>query len=110
MSMPYVWGGESDTTSSRYGPQAHGGYDCSGFVWRVFKLSNDPAGAQIGGRTAAAMANEIPRKQRIGFGAVEAGDLLFFYPPGISHVGIALGGGFFIQSSGQGVNVASLTE
>jgi cell wall-associated NlpC family hydrolase len=110
IGMPYVWGGESDTTSSRYGPQAHGGYDCSGFVWRVFKLSNDPAGAQIGGRTAAQMANEIPTSKRVGFGSIQAGDLLFFYPPGISHVGIALGSGFFIQSSGQGVNVASLTE
>ncbi len=50
-------------TSSTFGYQAHGGYDCSGFVWRVFKLSGNPAGARIGGRTAAQMAGEI-RKSR----------------------------------------------
>jgi cell wall-associated NlpC family hydrolase len=111
IGMPYVWGGESDTTSSRYGPQAHGGYDCSGFVWRVFKLSGDPAGAQIGGRTAAQMAGEIPKRERIAFGAVAPADLLFFGPPSnIGHVGIALSGDFMIQSSGQGVNVAPLFE
>jgi cell wall-associated NlpC family hydrolase len=110
IGMPYVWGGESDTTSSRYGPQAHGGYDCSGFVWRVFKLSGDPAGAQIGGRTAAAMAREIPKRQRIGFKRIKPADLLFFYPPGIGHVGIAMSRDFMIHSSSQGVYVAPLFE
>jgi cell wall-associated NlpC family hydrolase len=38
IGYPYVWGGESETTSSPYGPQVHGGFDCSGFVWRVYKL------------------------------------------------------------------------
>jgi cell wall-associated NlpC family hydrolase len=111
IGMPYIWGGESDTTSSSYGPQAHGGYDCSGFVWRVFKLSGDPAGAQIGGRTAAQMALEIPRKKRVAFGAIEPADLLFFGPPSnIGHVGIALSADFMIHSSSQGVYVAPLFE
>jgi cell wall-associated NlpC family hydrolase len=110
IGMPYVWGGESDTTSSRFGPQAHGGYDCSGFVWRVFKLSGDPAGARIGGRTAAAMAREIPRKKRVSFKSIEPADLLFFYPPGIGHVGIAMSRDFMIHSSSQGVYVAPLFE
>src|SRR3954470_11587965 len=78
IGMPYVWGGETDGVSSFYGYQAHGGYDCSGFVWRVFKLSGDPAGARIGGRTAAQMAGEIPRARRIRLADVRAGDLLFF--------------------------------
>jgi cell wall-associated NlpC family hydrolase len=111
IGMPYVWGGESDTTSSRYGPQAHGGYDCSGFVWRVFKLSGDPAGASIGGRTAAQMALEIPKRERVRFGAIEPADLLFFGPPSnIGHVGIALSRDFMIHSSSQGVYVAPLFE
>jgi cell wall-associated NlpC family hydrolase len=110
IGMPYVWGGESDTASSRYGPQAHGGYDCSGFVWRVFKLSGDPAGVGIGGRTAAAMAREIPKRRRVGFKRIRPADLLFFYPPGISHVGIALSRDFMIHSSSQGVYVAPLFE
>jgi cell wall-associated NlpC family hydrolase len=112
IGMPYVWGGETDTASgSRYGPQAHGGYDCSGFVWRVFKLSGDPAGARIGGRTAEAIAKEIPKRSRIRrFDAVEPGDLLFFDPPRISHVGIAMSRDFMIHSSSQGVYVAPLFE
>jgi cell wall-associated NlpC family hydrolase len=110
IGMPYVWGGESDTTSSRFGPQAHGGYDCSGFVWRVFKLSGDPAGARIGGRTAAAMAREIAPRKRIAFKHIQPADLLFFGPPTISHVGIAMSRDFMIHSSSQGVYVAPLFE
>jgi len=68
--MPYGWGGESDGLSSRYGAQLHGGYDCSGFVWRVYKLSGNPAGLGIGGRTAAQMAGEIPKAQRLLMNAV----------------------------------------
>jgi cell wall-associated NlpC family hydrolase len=109
IGMPYVWGGESDGTSSQYGPQAHGGYDCSGFVWRVFKLSGDPAGASIGGRTAAQMALEIKRGARIRFGSIEPADLLFF-GKGITHVGIALSADFMIHSSSQGVYVGPLFE
>jgi cell wall-associated NlpC family hydrolase len=110
IGMPYVWGGETDTASSQYGPQAHGGYDCSGFVWRVFKLSGDPAGAHIGGRTAEQMAKEIPKRARIRFAAIQPADLLFFGPPGISHVGIALSKDFMIHSSSQGVYVGPLFE
>src|SRR6201999_1690418 len=55
-----VAGDETDSVSSPYGYQAHGGYDCSVFVWRVFKLSGLPAGAKIGGRTAAQSAGEVP--------------------------------------------------
>ena len=47
-----------------YGYQAHGGYDCSGFVWRVFKLAGHPRATRIGGRTAAQMAGEIRKGQR----------------------------------------------
>jgi cell wall-associated NlpC family hydrolase len=45
--------GTAEPASWMYGPQAHGGFDCSGFVWRVFKLSGLPWGQAIGGRTAA---------------------------------------------------------
>ena len=111
IGMPYVWGGESDGTSSAYGPQAHGGYDCSGFVWRVFKLSGDPAGERIGGRTAHQMAHEIARRARVRFNEVEPADLLFFGKPrNVTHVGIALSRDFMIHSSSQGVFVGPLFE
>jgi len=119
VGMPYIWGGETDRTGSWFGWQAHGGYDCSGLVWRVFKLGRQPAGARIHGRTAAAMAAEIPRAQRLRMDETEPGDLLFFGRgriwqrvtwSNITHVGIALGNGFMINSSSQGVTVAPLWE
>jgi cell wall-associated NlpC family hydrolase len=119
VGMPYIWGGETDWAGSWFGWQAHGGYDCSGLVWRVFKLGRQPAGARIHGRTAAAMAAEIPRARRLRMDKTEPGDLLFFGRgriwqrvtwSNITHVGIALGNGFMINSSSQGVTVAPLWE
>jgi cell wall-associated NlpC family hydrolase len=110
IGMPYVWGGETDGVSPG---QAHGGYDCSGFVWRVFTP------AAIGGRTAAQMAGQIRRSERIHFEDVRPGDLLFFGPAhfnskaterSIVHVGIALSTHWMIHSSGQGVYVSSLDD
>ena len=119
IGMPYVWGGETDAVSSTFGYQAHGGYDCSGFVWRVFKLTGQPAGARIGGRTAAQMAGEIPKAQRLHLEEVRAGDLIFFgrakfsskaTERGVDHVGIALSEHWMIHSSSQGVYVSSLDD
>jgi len=119
VGMPYIWGGETDSTGSWFGWQAHGGYDCSGLVWRVFKLGRQPAGVRIRGRTAAMMANEIPRSQRLHLDQVQAGDLVFFGPgriwqrvteARIVHVGIAIGNGWMINSSSQGVTIAPLFE
>jgi cell wall-associated NlpC family hydrolase len=116
IGMPYIWGGESDRAA--YG-QAHGGYDCSGFAWRVFKLSGNPAGRQIRGRTAAQQAGEISKSARIRYEDVRPGDLLFFGKAGfrsrateasIVHEGIALGSEFMIHASSQGVYVAPLFE
>ncbi len=113
IGMPYVWGGETDGPS--WG-QVHGGYDCSGFVWRVFR-STGLVGS-IRGRTAAQMAGEIRRSARITFDDVRAGDVLFFGPGRfgqkaterrIVHTGIALGNGWMIDSSSQGVFVESLS-
>jgi cell wall-associated NlpC family hydrolase len=110
IGMPYVWGGETDGISPG---QAHGGYDCSGFVWRVFTPQ------AIGGRTAAQMAGQIKKSERIRFEDVRPGDLLFFgrahftskaTERNIVHVGIALSQHWMIHSSGQGVYVSSLDD
>ncbi len=120
IGYPYVWAGESDAAepaSWMWGPQAHGGFDCSGFVWRVFKLSGLPWGAKIGGRTAAQMAQEIPRSQRLHINQLEPGDILFFgtahfnskaTEQNVIHTGIYLGEDWVIHSSGQGVYVEPL--
>jgi cell wall-associated NlpC family hydrolase len=119
VGMPYIWGGETDAAGTWFGWQAHGGYDCSGLVWRVFKLGRQPAGARIHGRTAASMAAEIPRSERLHMDETLPGDLLFFgrariWQPvtwaNVTHVGIALGNGFMINASTQGVTVAPLWE
>src|SRR5205807_8418664 len=62
IGYPYVWGGTTDDTSDGL---AHGGLDCSGFVWRVFKVSGLPWRRSIRGRTAAQQAGEIPRSHRL---------------------------------------------
>jgi cell wall-associated NlpC family hydrolase len=119
IGMPYVWGGELDHPGYLWGYQANGGYDCSGFAWRVFKLGPDPpaAGKRIHGRTAAQQAGEIARSARIRLAGVAPGDLLFYgrakfwqraTERGITHMAIALGNGWMIQASAQGVNVAPL--
>jgi cell wall-associated NlpC family hydrolase len=113
IGMPYVWGGVLDRTG---GWQAHGGYDCSGFAWRVFKLTGL---ARIGGRTAAQQAAEIPRARRLTLAEVHPGDLLFFGPgriwqrateKRIVHEGIALSNEWMIHASTQGVFVSPLFE
>jgi cell wall-associated NlpC family hydrolase len=113
IGMPYVWGGVLDRTG---GWQGHGGYDCSGFAWRVFKLTGL---ARIGGRTAAQQAAEIPRSRRLSLAEVHPGDLLFFgtgriwqkvTEKRIVHEGIALSPEWMIHSSSQGVFVSPLFD
>jgi cell wall-associated NlpC family hydrolase len=120
IGYPYVWGGESETTTSPFGPQVHGGFDCSGFVWRVYKLqqyANAPAlGATLQGRTTYAMSGEVPASKRIPFAKLQPADVIFFGARGpkskraqVDHMGIYLGNGWFIHSSGYGVAVTTLT-
>lgn len=116
IGMPYVWGGTTDDTSDGL---AHGGYDCSGFAWRVYKVSGFSWGTQILGRTAAEQAGEIPKSQRLHLAEVQGGDLLFFgsahfdskaTESNVIHEGIALSNQWAIHSSNQGVYVLPLTS
>jgi cell wall-associated NlpC family hydrolase len=118
IGYPYVWGGESEFQESPFGPQAHGGFDCSGFVWRVYKLQAYTGSAAlpltIKGRTTYQMSGEVPKSKRIPFAKLAPGDVLFFGPKGpssssgsIGHTGIYLGAGWMIHSSGQGVAVVA---
>ena len=52
IGYPYIWGGEFETPQSPYGAQAQGGFDCSGFVWRVYKIQPYPGAPQLAGRPA----------------------------------------------------------
>ena len=114
IGYPYVYAGTTDNTADGL---AHGGFDCSGFVWRVYKISGLPWGQKIHGRTAAEMAGEIPRSQRLHYDQLRPGDLLFFgsahfnstaTEANVIHTGIYLGDNWVIHSSGQGVYVLPL--
>lgn len=91
---PYAWGGGSPS-----------GFDCSGFVTYVYRA----AGIDL--------PRSIPDQTRFGERVEQEdlaeGDLVFFvdtYEPGISHVGIYLGGGRFIHAvdEARGVVVSRL--
>src|SRR5947209_7458442 len=47
VGFPYVWCGTSERAEAPFGVQARGGFDCSGFVWRVYKLQTYPGGAAL---------------------------------------------------------------
>jgi cell wall-associated NlpC family hydrolase len=120
IGMPYVWGGTSDTTEVDFGVTARGGYDCSGFIWRVYKLqSYADAGSlasTILGRTTYTMSVEVPSSKRISFQKLQPADVIFFGTKGpkstgaqVFHTAIYVGNGWFIQSSGEGVALAQLS-
>jgi len=120
IGMPYVWGGTSDGPEAPFGVHSRGGYDCSGFVWRVYKLQRYPGEGDLAsvlrGRTTYVMSAEVPRSERIGFADLQPADVLFFgakgtrsQPSQVDHMAIYIGNNWFIQSSGQGVALATLT-
>jgi cell wall-associated NlpC family hydrolase len=120
IGMPYIWGGTKDGAETEFGITSRGGYDCSGFVWRVYKLQKYPnegtLASTIQGRTTYTMSIEVPRSKRITFKKLQPADVIFFGSKGVHskgsqvfHTGIYVGNGWFIQSSDEGVALAQLT-
>ncbi len=120
IGYPYVWGGTSEHEQDPLGTPVPGGFDCSGLVWRVYKLAGYAVGTSLGatlrGRTTYAMSREVPRARRIAFADLQPADVLFFGARGprskaaqVDHAGIYLGGGWMIHASGTGVSLAPLT-
>jgi cell wall-associated NlpC family hydrolase len=121
IGYPYVWGGTSSGEQSLFGVRSRGGFDCSGFAWRVYKLEAYAGGAALNatlrGRTAAQMAGEVPKARRIPFANLQPGDLLFFGRGGrrakaaaVDHMGIYAGNGWMIHSSRYGVALAPVED
>jgi cell wall-associated NlpC family hydrolase len=119
VGYPYVWGGMSELAESPFGVDARGGFDCSGFIWRVYKLERwtgaPRLGSTIRGRTTYAMSGEMPRAQRIPRAGLLPADIVFFgdrgprsRPTQIGHMGMYLGGGWVVHSSSQGVTLVPL--
>jgi cell wall-associated NlpC family hydrolase len=114
--FPYVWGGIWEHEQTLFGVTDRGGFDCSGFVWRIYKLVPYDGGGTLSsviqGRTTYQMSGEVPKSKRISKRYLKSGDVMFFgsegpnsSPSQVDHTGIYLGRGWMIHSSGQGVTV-----
>jgi cell wall-associated NlpC family hydrolase len=114
--FPYVWGGMWEHEQTLFGVTDRGGFDCSGFVWRIYKLVPYAGGGTLSsviqGRTTYQMSGEVPKSKRIAKRYLKPGDVMFFgsqgpnsSPSQVDHTGIYLGRGWMIHSSGQGVTV-----
>ena len=122
VGSPYIWGGEwSSETPAGYpfGPQPTGGFDCSGFSWYVLRQGDSGwaptkrpyAGWSLPERASRDMARGT--EEKIGFRSLRPGDLMFFAPDGrddraanVYHVGVFLGDGWMIDSSGSQAGVS----
>jgi len=119
VGYPYVWGGMSEYRQTLFGVTSRGGFDCSGFVWRVYKLRRWTGAPQLNGvikgRTTYQMSGEVGPAKRIRWANVKPADVLFFgagrnsTPSQVSHTGIALGNGWMVHSSGQGTTIVPLS-
>jgi hypothetical protein len=76
----------------RNGGSDPSGFDCSGFIWYVF--------GQHGIRVARTVGEQFREGVDVRSGSLEPGDLLFFATqgPGVSHVGMAIGGDEFVHA------------
>ena len=83
VGYPYVWAGTSESTQSLWSATAPGGtvtlpggFDCSGFVWRVYKTKPFPGAPLLGdmlkGRTTYAMSGEVKKPARIAIDELAA--------------------------------------
>jgi len=120
VGSPYVWAGTSERPQLLLGRQQPGGFDCSGFVWRVYKLELFPGAdalpAVLKGRTTYDMSGEVARAARIPRDSLEPGDLVFFgsrgsasKPVEVGHMGIYVGNGWMVHSSDRGTTLTPMT-
>jgi len=123
VGFPYVWSGTSESTQKLWSATAAGGlvtepggFDCSGFVWRVYKTKPFAGAPTLGdilkGRTTYAMSAEVAKPSRIDLAGLQPGDVVFFGAKGpkstpgeVGHMGIYVGNGWFVHSSSAGVTL-----
>jgi cell wall-associated NlpC family hydrolase len=110
VGAPYVWAGTSEKPQVLGGKVQPGGFDCSGFVWRVYRLRRLTAAPAVAdmlrGRTSFAMSGEVAPRLRVAREALQPADVVFFgsrgsrsKPAEVGHMGIYLGNGWIVHSS-----------
>jgi cell wall-associated NlpC family hydrolase len=116
VGYPYVWGGTSPTAETPAGVPAPGGFDCSGFVWRVVKLTPYAGEGRLAsvlrGRTTYQMSGEVAHSKLLPATKLQPADVMFFgahgrnsKPSEVDHTALYLGNGWFVQSSAEGVTL-----
>jgi cell wall-associated NlpC family hydrolase len=116
VGYPYVWGGTSPTAETEFGVRSAGGFDCSGYVWRVYKLTQYSGASRLPGvlrgRTTYQMSGEVPHRELVPAAKLQPADVMFFgahgrrsKPSEVDHTALYLGNGWFIQSSDEGVTL-----
>jgi NlpC/P60 family protein/S-layer family protein len=124
VGYPYVFAGTSERRQKLWSAtgklvDAPAGFDCSGFVWRVYKTEPFADAPQLAsvlrGRTTYQMSGEVSASLRIGIDVLEPGDILFFgsrgpasKPSQVGHSGLYVGNGWFAHSSSNGVTLQPL--
>lgn len=120
VGYPYVWGGTSELPQAPFGKPTRGGFDCSGYIWRVFKLEAFEGGSALAtvlrGRSTYELAGEVGPARRIKkLANVQPADLIFqgdlgarSQPSQVGHAAIYLGGGWFAHSSRNGTTLHPL--
>ncbi len=94
-------------TPYRWGGAGRGGFDCSGFTSYLY--------AQKGISLPHSARSQFTYGHAVSRDALKEGDLVFFHTvtPGISHVGMYIGGGQFVHASSRrsgGVRTDTLTS
>jgi cell wall-associated NlpC family hydrolase len=126
VGYPYVFAGMSEKTQKIWSATAPGntitvpgGFDCSGFVWRIYKLQpfdDAPAlAAVLRGRTSYAMSGEVAKSVRIDrrrssrpTSSSSARRAPSPSRPRWATWGIYVGNGWFVHSSSGGVTLQPL--
>jgi cell wall-associated NlpC family hydrolase len=126
VGYPYVYAGEwYKPTGVGYccGTQLQGGFDCSGFTWWILRAPDSVwsnvairkyKGWILPQRSSYDMAGAIKVDQRVPYGKLRPGDIMLYgsskAPSTIYHVDTYIGGGWALDSGGNGVSIVKVSS